>query len=103
MSVTVITHYDGWVTRWEPDSRGRLEQAARPASPSVASRTRPWRRSPSGPGVTERTFFRHFSDKREVLFSGAALLREALVNGVASGAGHRVPNRDGRAGVRGHR
>jgi AcrR family transcriptional regulator len=30
-------------------------------------------------GVTERTFFRHFSDKREVLFAGSDDLRAALV------------------------
>lgn len=30
-------------------------------------------------GVTERTFFRHFTDKREVLFAGEATLRDALV------------------------
>ena len=29
-------------------------------------------------GVTERTFFRHFADKREVLFDGQAVLLEAL-------------------------
>lgn len=34
-------------------------------------------------GVTERTFYRHFADKREVLFSGEAALRDALVAGVA--------------------
>jgi AcrR family transcriptional regulator len=31
-------------------------------------------------GVTERTFFRHFPDKREVLFQGEALLAEALTS-----------------------
>jgi AcrR family transcriptional regulator len=30
-------------------------------------------------GVTARTFFRHFADKREVLFSGSAELQEELV------------------------
>ncbi|WP_203531144.1 TetR family transcriptional regulator [Pseudoroseicyclus tamaricis] len=30
-------------------------------------------------GVTERTFFRHFADKREVLFDGQAVLLEALL------------------------
>ena len=30
-------------------------------------------------GVTARTFFRHFADKREVLFAGSADLQEALV------------------------
>jgi len=35
-------------------------------------------------GLTERTFFRHFADKREVLFGGAAELQATLVEGVAS-------------------
>lgn len=34
-------------------------------------------------GVTERTFYRHFADKREVLFGGEAALRDTLVGGVA--------------------
>lgn len=34
-------------------------------------------------GVTERTFFRHFVDKREVLFDGEAALRIDLNRGVA--------------------
>lgn len=34
-------------------------------------------------GVTERTFFRHFSDKREVLFDGEAVLRAALTSAIA--------------------
>jgi AcrR family transcriptional regulator len=35
-------------------------------------------------GVTERTYFRHFPDKREVLFDGQAALDTALVDAVAS-------------------
>jgi len=34
-------------------------------------------------GVTERTFFRHFPDKREVLFDGEAALTSALISSVA--------------------
>jgi AcrR family transcriptional regulator len=41
-------------------------------------------------GVTERTFFRHFPDKREVLFQGETLLKSALVGAVAA-----APNRLG--------
>lgn len=35
-------------------------------------------------GVTERTFFRHFVDKREVFFDGEATLRELLTDAVAA-------------------
>lgn len=34
-------------------------------------------------GVTERTFFRHFTDKREVLFSGDNLLEELIQTAIA--------------------
>lgn len=33
-------------------------------------------------GATERTFFRHFPDKREVLFEGEQVLRAALVTAI---------------------
>jgi AcrR family transcriptional regulator len=33
-------------------------------------------------GLTERTFFRHFADKREVLFAGAGEFQALLVRGV---------------------
>lgn len=33
-------------------------------------------------GVTERTYFRHFADKREVLFDGEAELRTILVDAI---------------------
>jgi AcrR family transcriptional regulator len=35
-------------------------------------------------GLTERTFFRHFADKREVLFWGQSALRELMVSTVAN-------------------
>jgi AcrR family transcriptional regulator len=33
-------------------------------------------------GVTERTYFRHFADKREVLFDGEVELRDTLVSAI---------------------
>ncbi|GAA3800019.1 TetR family transcriptional regulator [Cellulomonas soli] len=35
-------------------------------------------------GVTERTFFRHFADKREVLFDGSAGLQQTVVDTIAA-------------------
>lgn len=35
-------------------------------------------------GLTERTFFRHFPDKREVLFDGAAAMRELMTGALAN-------------------
>jgi AcrR family transcriptional regulator len=76
--------------RWEPDSRGRLQEAAlalysergfdQTTAAQIAERA----------GVSERTFFRHFADKREVLFGGSAVLRERIVAGVAG-----APSTDG--------
>jgi AcrR family transcriptional regulator len=83
MSVAVIK-YDRGMSRWEPNARGRLEQAAltlyiergfeQTTVAEIARRA----------GLTERTFFRHFADKREVLFWGAGLLQELVVRTVAS-------------------
>ena len=42
-------------------------------------------------GVTERTFFRHFADKREALFDGEGAFREALAETVVSAPGNVGP------------
>lgn len=63
----VIT-YDEGVARWQPDARGRLEQAALElfVEQGFAGTTVP--QITARAGLTTRTFFRHFTDKREVLF-----------------------------------
>jgi AcrR family transcriptional regulator len=70
--------------RWQPDSRGRLQEAAlalyaergfdQTTAAQIAARA----------GLTERTFFRHFADKREVLFGNTELLQGFLVAGMAA-------------------
>jgi len=42
-------------------------------------------------GLTQRTFFRYFADKREVLFWGAGALQELLVSTVASAPDSTAP------------
>jgi AcrR family transcriptional regulator len=68
--------------RWEPDAVGRLQQAAlelyaeRGFEPTavadIAERA----------GLTERTFFRYFADKREVLFQGSGDLVGLFEHGI---------------------
>jgi len=77
--------------RWEPNARGRLLQAAlelygergfeQTTAAEIAQRA----------GLTERTFFRHFADKREVLFAGAEALRDLLVSAVADAPDSAAP------------
>ena len=74
--------------RWRPDARGRMHEAALElfgergyagvTAAEVAERA----------GLTERTFFRHFADKREVLFADNGLgdLLAAAVAGAPEGA-----------------
>ena len=68
--------------RWEPDSRGRLEQAALALYAERGFENTTVAEIAARAGLTERTFFRHFADKREVLFWGAAMLEELVVSAV---------------------
>jgi AcrR family transcriptional regulator len=82
MSVSVI-NYHSTMTRWEPGSRSRLEQAALALYGEQGFENTTVAEIASRAGLTERTFFRHFADKREVLFAGAGTLEELLVGAVA--------------------
>jgi AcrR family transcriptional regulator len=72
------------MVRWQPDSRGRLEQAALALYGERGFENTTVAEIAARAGVTERTFFRHFADKREVLFSGQELLAQAFLDGVAA-------------------
>jgi AcrR family transcriptional regulator len=69
--------------RWEPDAPGRLQQAAMAlfrergyAEVTVAEIA-------DRAGLTKRTFFNHFADKREVVFAGAKDFEASVVKHLA--------------------
>lgn len=73
------------------EARRRLQQAAlelygergfdRTTTAEIAARA----------GLNERTYFRHFADKREVLFDGEAELRDTMTKAVAEAPGGLTP------------
>lgn len=79
------------MTRWEPNARGRLEQAAldlfgergfeQTTVEDIATRA----------GLTKRTFFRHYADKREVLFGAGAAFQQVFVDSLAGAPASATP------------
>jgi len=71
------------MARWEPNARDRLVDAA-----LELFRERGYNRTTVGEiaaraGLTERTFFRHFTDKREVLFGGGRDFEQGITDAIA--------------------
>lgn len=69
--------------RWEPDARTRLTQAGIELFEARGYDQTTVADIAAAAGLTERTFFRHFADKREVLFDGSAALEAQMVAAVA--------------------
>jgi AcrR family transcriptional regulator len=77
--------------RWEPNARGRLGRAAmelyvergfdQTTVAEIAERA----------GLTKRTFFRHYADKRDVLFAGMEPLRDLIVRAVTEAPADLTP------------
>jgi len=72
------------VSRWQPNARGRLEQATLELFAERGYEQTTVAEIAARAGLTERTFFRHFADKREALFSGQDALEALLVAAVAA-------------------
>lgn len=90
MSVAVITTLLA-MGRWEPDAQGRMMRAAielfaergfdKTTAGDIAERA----------GVTERTFFRHFADKREVLFAGSDVMERTAYDAITAAPADLTP------------
>ena len=72
------------MVRWQPGTSERLQAAALELFASRGYEQTTAAEIAQSVGLTERTFFRHFSDKREVLFRGQERLAEAFLGGIAA-------------------
>jgi AcrR family transcriptional regulator len=90
-NVSRCHHYHWAVPRWEPNARGRLAGAALELYSERGFEQTTVAEIAERAGLTERTFFRHFADKREVLFAGAGELQELVVNAVANAPDDAAP------------
>lgn len=76
--------YNGTMSRWQPEARRRLEQAALQLYRERGFEQTTVAEIAERAGLTERTFFRYFADKREVLFWGQDRLRDLYVRAIAA-------------------
>lgn len=71
------------MARWKPGSPDRLQRAAMELFAERGFGATTVADIADRAGVTERTFFRHFVDKREVLFAGQEQLQKAFTDAIA--------------------
>jgi len=72
------------VGRWEPGAAGRLREAALQLYVERGFEQTTVAEIAQRAGLTARTFFRYFADKREVLFAGSASLEAGMVSALES-------------------
>ena len=85
--------------RWEPGARARLEQAAMELYAERGFDETTVAEIARRAGLTERTFFRHFGDKREVLFGGSEGPLNRLASEVADASVEATPIEAAAAGL----
>jgi AcrR family transcriptional regulator len=79
------------MARWKPDAPGRLMGAAIELFDEQGYEATTVAEIAERAELTKRTFFRYFSDKREVLFSGSQELQRLWLDGVAAAPANASP------------
>lgn len=88
---TVSHHYDGGVARWQPNPRERLERSALALFAEQGYEDTTVEQIAAGAGLARSTFFRHFRDKREILFGGQDGLAVRLADSIENAPPGRTP------------
>jgi AcrR family transcriptional regulator len=70
------------MARWQPDGRRRLQDAALELYGERGFAEVTAAEVAAHAGLTERTFFRHFADKKEILFGDETRLAETIADAV---------------------
>jgi AcrR family transcriptional regulator len=70
------------MTRWAPDARRRLQEAALELFATQGYESTTAAQIAERAGLNRATFFRHFADKREILFGGEDELPTLLSNAI---------------------
>ena len=79
------------MSRWKPDAQGRLIKAAIELFDEQGYDATTVAEIAERAGLTKRTFFRYFSDKREVLFSGSQELQRIWLEGLEAAPAEASP------------
>ncbi|GHG11764.1 MULTISPECIES: TetR/AcrR family transcriptional regulator [Amycolatopsis] len=79
------------MSRWEPNTRVRLLDAALDLFGERGYDSVTVAEIAERAGLTKRTFFRHFSDKREVLFAGQEVLSRLFAEAIADAPASATP------------
>lgn len=87
------------MARWEPDAEGRLIKAAITLFDERGYGETTVAEIAAAAGLTKRTFFRYFTDKREVLFKGAEELSDRWIGGIQAAPVGATPMASVRAGL----
>src|ERR1700744_4844143 len=77
--------------RWAPDAKGRLAVAAMELFGERGFEATTVGDIAARAGLTKRTFFRYFGDKREVLFAGSEVMQEKFVAAIVAAPAEDCP------------